>query len=301
MGDCEMGRISANGLDFEYDVTGPDDGEPVVLIMGFGAQMTAWPDSFRTGMAEAGFRVIRFDNRDAGLSVQFDDAPFPDIPALMEAVEARQNATSLAPYLLEDMAADAAAIIDGLGLGSAHIIGASMGGMIAQILALNHPSNVRSLTAVMTTSGDWDLPPSEPEALAALIAPAASPAREDVVQKALKTRSIIGSDPRLRDSDDMLMQRAGFAYDRAFRPIGTVRQYSAILAQPRWHTRLDSLDLPTLVLHGGRDPLVKAACGRDIADRVRGARYHEIDDWGHDMPSQIIPNLVSEICDFISD
>lgn len=296
-----MARISANGLEFEYDETGPKEGMPVVLIMGFGAQMTAWPDIFRLGMAEAGFRVIRFDNRDAGLSVQFDDAPFPNIPALTEAVEARRDEAALAPYLLEDMAADAAAIIDGLGLGSAHIIGASMGGMIAQILALNHPENVRSLTAVMTTSGDWDLPPSEPEALAALIAPAASPAREDVINKALKTRSIIGSDPGLRDSDELLMQRAGAAYERAFRPIGVVRQYSAILAQPRWHTRLNALDLPTLVLHGAKDPLIKAACGRDIADRVPGARYHEIEKWGHDMPSQIIPGLIDEICALIKE
>lgn len=294
-----MPRIKANGLEFEYDEIGPRDGEPILLVMGFSAQMTLWPEPFRQGLADAGYRVIRFDNRDIGLSHQFDEHVPPNPLELIGAVTSGQDATGMVPYVLDDMAGDAAAILEALDTGPAHVIGASMGGMIVQLLALNHPEWVRSVIPVMTTSGDPTLPPATPEAMAALTAAPASPERQDVVAAALKARRVIGSSEGTRDNDEIIARNAGAAYDRAYRPFGVARQYGAILAQPRWHDRLDKVTAPTMVLHGAVDPLIPAAGGRDIAARVPGAKMVEVENWGHDVPASLVPKLVNIITDFL--
>ena len=295
-----MPRIKANGLEFEYDEIGPRDGEPVLLVMGFSAQMTMWPDSLREGLADAGYRVIRFDNRDIGLSHKFDDHAPPVAGEVMAAVMSGQDATSMVPYILDDMAADAAALLDALDAGPAHIVGASMGGMIVQLMALNHPGHVRSLVPVMTTSGDPTLPPAKPEAIAALITPPASERREDVVAASVKARRVIGSAEGTRDPDDVIAHKSGLAYDRGYNPAGVARQYGAILAQPRWHDRLSEVSVPTLVLHGAVDPLIPPTSGRDIAARVPGARIVEIENWGHDVPSLVVPTLVETLTGFLA-
>lgn len=294
-----MSQITLNGLNFEHDMVGPEDGEPVLLVMGFSAQMTNWPDALRHGIAEAGYRVIRFDNRDIGLSQQLDEHPVPSPMELIGALQAGKDPTSMVPYVLDDMAADAAALLDALGAKPAHVLGASMGGMIVQLLALNHPEYVRSLIPVMTTSGDPSLPPATPEAMQALTAQPASTGREDVIKVALNSRRTIGSADGIRDDDDEILRKAGEGYDRSYKPMGVGRQYGAILAQPRWHDRLGQLDVPTMVLHGEVDPLIPAACGKDVAARIPGANYVGLEGWGHDVPTKMIPTLVDEIVGFL--
>ncbi|MEO0883399.1 MAG: alpha/beta hydrolase [Pseudomonadota bacterium] len=295
-----MPQITANGISFEYDEFGPADGEPIVLIMGFGAQMIFWPDGFCQALADAGYRVIRFDNRDIGLSHQFDDKGVPDIAAVMQKSLAGEDASDLVPYTLDDMAADSAALIEAFGAKPAHIVGASMGGMIAQLLALDYPDHVRTLTAMMTTSGDPSLPPSQPDALAALTAQPASPARDDVVKVGVHARKTIGSHPDVRDSDDVIRAKVSTGYDRAYRPLGVLRQYGAIMAQTPWFDRLGAVDMPTLVVHGVEDPLLPITSGRDVAARIRGAEIAEIEKWGHDMPDVLIPELAGTISRFLS-
>jgi len=270
-----------------------------VLIMGFSAQMINWPDDFCNGIADAGYRVVRFDNRDIGLSHQFDDKGVPDMGAIMQKVVAGEDANEVAPYLLDDMSDDTAAIIDALELGTSHLIGASMGGMVAQIAALKYPEMVRSLIPVMTTSGAPELPPSQPEAIAALTSQPASPARDDVLTNGLQKQRAIGSHPDVRDSDEDLLARIGQSYDRAFRPMGVARQYGAILAQPRWHEALSNISVPTMVIHGKEDPLIPIACGEDIAERIPGAKMVGIDKWGHDLSTSILPTLTKHVVDFL--
>jgi len=294
-----MPQIKANGLTFEHDIVGPADGEPVLLVMGFSAQMTNWPDAFRQGIAEAGYRVIRFDNRDIGLSHQLDDDAVPNPMELIGAIQAGKDPGGMVPYLLDDMAADAAALLDALNAKPAHVIGASMGGMIVQLMALNHPDHVRSLIPVMTTSGDPSLPPATPEAMMALTAQPATTGRDDVTATALKARRTIGSAEGVRDLDDEILRKAGESYDRAYTPLGVGRQYGAILAQPRWHHRLSEISVPTKVLHGEVDPLIPSACGKDIAARIPGANYVGLEGWGHDVPTKMIPTLVEEIVTFL--
>jgi pimeloyl-ACP methyl ester carboxylesterase len=295
-----MARIKANGIEFEYDEMGPADGEPIVLVMGFTAQMTKWPEAFRKGLVAAGYRVIRFDNRDIGLSHQFDYKGLPDIPAITQAVVSGQDASGLAPYTLNDMAADVAALIDALDAKPAHVLGASMGGMIVQLLAINHPEHVRSMIPVMTTSGDPALPPSTPKAREALTMQPESPSREDVVKLGVYVQGEIGSDRSIADTDEERAISVGASYDRAYRPMGTMRQYAAILTQPRWHENLSNVKAPTMVLHGEVDPLITVAGGQDIVDRVDGAKLVVIPKWGHDVPKSVVPELVSHVKEFLA-
>jgi pimeloyl-ACP methyl ester carboxylesterase len=295
-----MPRVTAGGLQFEYDEIGPESGEPIVLVMGFSAQMTRWTDLFREGLAAAGYRVFRFDNRDIGLSHSFDDHAPPNPAEVMKGVLAGQDMREHVPYVLDDMAADTAAVIEALGLGSAHVLGASMGGMIVQLLALNHPERVRSLIPVMTTSGDPGLPPATPEAIQALTTPPASPSKEDVVAAAVQSSRVIGSHDTIRNSAEEVARGVAADYDRSYRPMGVARQYGAILAQPRWHDRISELTVPTLVLHGAQDPLIPPDCGRDIARRIPKADYIEIEHWGHDVPIALVGRLVEEITGFLA-
>jgi len=294
-----MPQITANELSFEYDEIGPKDGEPVVLIMGFAAQMIFWPDSFREALADMGYRVIRFDNRDIGLSHQLDDRGIPNVAEVMQKALAGEDATSLVPYTLDTMAKDSAAIIDALGAKPSHVVGASMGGMIAQLLALDHPDYVRSLTCMMSTSGDPSLPPAKPEAMAALTAQPASPARDDVVQVAVNSRMTIGSHPDVRDAENVIAAKAGAGYDRAYRPFGVMRQYGAVLAQTPWFNRLGEVTVPTHVVHGVEDPLLPITSGRDIAARIPGADMTEVAQWGHDLPDALMPEMSKIVGDFI--
>ena len=291
-------HIAANEIGIEYEEYGTRLGQPFLLISGYTQQMTSWPQSLIDGLVEAGHRVIVFDNRDVGLSTQFDDKGIPDISKIASAISTGE-APNLAPYLLNDMADDTAALLKELEATPAIVMGASMGGMITQILALRHPDVVKAIIPTMTTSGDFALPPAKPEAQAALLKRPEPPTRQNVMDVAVETRHVIGSQEGLRNPDKKIAEDAGAAFDRAFRPAGAARQYSAIVAQPRWHEDLSKLDVPTLVLHGEHDPLILPDCGRDIARRIPNASFVGVDGWGHDMAEAVVPVLLDHVLRFV--
>jgi pimeloyl-ACP methyl ester carboxylesterase len=291
-----MTQVKANGVTLEYDERGPKDGVPILLIMGFGSQMTSWPDEFPQALADAGLRVIRFDNRDVGLSQKWDGI-LPDVRAAQAAIAAGKKPD--VPYTLADMAADAAGLLDVLGVRSAHILGASMGGMIAQLVALDHPAKVRSLISVFSTTSDPSLPRSTPEAMAALTGRPASEDKATVVAHALKGRRAYASTAYPFD-EKRLAALVGASYDRSYYPQGTARQWSAVMTTPPRTERLKKLAVPSLVLHGTADTLIPCAAGRHTADCIPGAKYLEIEGWGHDLPLGVIPVLMDAILPFVA-
>lgn len=290
-----MTQIRANGIDIEYDEAGPRDGVPFLFINGFGTQMTGWPEEFRKTLTDAGLRFIRFDNRDVGLTQKWT-GQIPDIKAVGDAVRAGRRPDIA--YLLDDMAADAAGLLDTLGIERAHVAGCSMGGMIAQLVALNHPEKTRSLISIFSTTGDRSLPPSSPEAQAALVTRPASSDRKTVVAHAVKGRRSYAS-TRWPFDEARLNALVGGSYDRSYYPEGTSRQWAAILAAPPRTERLKSLTVPALVLHGSADTLIRPEAGRHTAQCIPGAEYHEIDGWGHDMPLPAIPEIAGLILQFV--
>ncbi len=290
-----MTQIRANGIELEYDEAGPRDGAPFLMISGFGTQMTGWPDEFRKTLVEAGLRVIRFDNRDVGLSRKWDGI-IPDMRAVTDAMRAGRKPDI--PYTLDDMAADAAGLLDALGIDAAHVCGASMGGMIAQLVALNHLHKARSLISIFSTTGDRSLPPSSPEAQAALVTRPASPDRATVIAHTLKGRRAYAS-TRWPFDEARLAALIGANYDRSYYPEGASRQWAAILAAAPRTERLKSLNLPALVLHGSADTLIRPDAGRHTAQCIPGADYHEIDGWGHDMPLEAIPLVAGLVLPFV--
>ncbi|MBL9011057.1 MAG: alpha/beta hydrolase [Alphaproteobacteria bacterium] len=289
-----MAQIRANGIQIEYDTAGPHDGPPLLLVMGFGSQMTSWPVSFRDTLAASGFRVIRFDNRDVGLSQRFAGTP----AARDVARAVAEGATPDVPYVLNDMAADAAGLLEALGIESAHIAGASMGGMIAQLVALNHPAKARSLISIFSTTGDPSLPRSTPEAQAALVSQPASTARADVVAHALKNRRVYAS-TRWAFDEEAVAALTAASYDRAFYPEGATRQYAAILASPPRTEALKRLALPALVMHGTADTLIPWQAGAHTAASIPGSEFVLLDGWGHDFPLPAIPVLTDYIAAFV--
>nr|WP_321359579.1 alpha/beta hydrolase [uncultured Hyphomonas sp.] len=294
-----MAKIQANGIDIEYEEFGSKDDPLMLLVMGFAGQMTGWPESLIQGLTDAGRRVVIFDNRDSGLTTEFDGQVPPSPRNIVKGIAAGEPMHEKVPYLLDDMAADAAALIEALGADKADVMGVSMGGMIVQLMALNHPERVRSLIPVMTTSGDPALPPATPEAAAALTAMPEDRTPEAIADLAVKGRAAYGSHPDVRTPDDEIRANAIAAMQRSDRPMGAARQYAAILAQPRWHERLGGLDVPTLVLHGKVDNLILPAAGEDIARRVPGAKIDIIEKWGHDLPEAVMPVLLNRIVPFL--
>ena len=290
-----MAKIRANGTDIEVEIAGPADGAPFLLIHGFGQQLTAWPPEFIDGLTKAGLRVITFDNRDVGLSQKWDGI-LPDLGAVMAAV--RGGRRPAVPYFLSDMAADAAGLLDALGIDSAHICGASMGGMIAQLVALDHTAKARSLIEIFSTTNDSGLPPSTTEAHLALTTPAPSSDRAAVIEHTLKSSRAYASTGFALD-DARKAEHIGIAYDRMFYPEGALRHWAAIVASPPRGKRLRALKLPALVLHGGADTLLPPEHGHAIAECIAGSDYHEIEGWGHDMPLGVIPLLLGFILPFV--
>lgn len=294
-----MARIKANGIEIEYEETGSPNDPMMMLVSGFSSQMTSWPDSLRRGLADAGRRVVVFDNRDIGLTTELAGQAAPSPRDIVKGIAAGKPMHEAVPYLLNDMAADAAALVEALGASEADVLGVSMGGMIVQLMALNHPERVRALIPVMTTSGDPSLPPATPEATAALTAVPANRTPDAVADLAVKGRSAYGSHPDIRASDNEIRTAAIAAMERSDRPAGVARQYAAILAQPRWHERLAFVAHPTLVLHGAIDTLIRPEAGEDIARRIPDADIAVIDKWGHDLPEAIVPVLLNRIVPFL--
>lgn len=287
-----MARVTANGITLEYDEFGSPDERPLLLVMGLGAQMIHWDDAFCEGLSKRGHRVIRFDNRDAGLSTRFDDAAVPDMGTLVTQLMSGQKPD--VPYTLDDMADDAFGLLDALDIDRAHIAGASMGGMIVQAMAIARPERVRTLTSIMSSTGNPGLPPSSPEAMAALTSPV--PADLDgYLARSVEVARVIGS-PGFPFDEARTRERAALAFDRGVYPQGTARQMAAIVAHGNRRPRLEQLTIPALVIHGSADPLVPVAGGRDTLEALRGAEWLEIDGMGHDLP----PGTWGPIIDAIS-
>ena len=290
-----MAKTKANGIEIEYETFGRKGDPALLLIMGLGAQLTLWPESLCEGLANQGFFVVRYDNRDVGLSTDFDTWGLPDLMGSFAKLMKGEKVD--APYLLGDMAADAIGLLDALDIDRAHIVGASMGGMIAQVIAATYPQRTRSLVSIMSTSGRMGLPMGKPEAVAMLSALPEGPAREQLVAHGIKLRNVIGSPGYPTDPATMrtLVERN---IDRRYYPPGAARQYLAIMVSGPRVDLLKTVKVPTLVLHGDDDPLLPVECGRDVASLVPGAKIETFPGWGHDVPEQMVPKLVGSISGF---
>jgi pimeloyl-ACP methyl ester carboxylesterase len=284
-------NIQGNGLCIEYETFGDRQHPAVLLIMGLGAQMIFWEDDFCRAIADHGFHVIRFDNRDCGLSTHFHDAGTPNVVEAMTA--ALSGASVASPYRLSDMAADAIALLDALGIARAHVVGASMGGMIAQTIAVEHPRRVLSLTSIMSSTGNPQLPPAKPEAMTVLLTPAPSE-RQAFIDHMVKGFRVIGS-PGFEFDEKSFRDRIGRAYDRSYDRPGVARQLVAVLADGSRKERLAAVHVPTVVIHGKDDPLVPVEAAKDTADAIPGARLVVIDGMGHDLPRGTWPRIIDEI------
>jgi pimeloyl-ACP methyl ester carboxylesterase len=277
----------ANGIELAYQEIGDPSGEPLLLIMGLAAQMLAWEEDFCAMLGSRGFRVVRFDNRDIGHSTMIDSA---GMPSRLDMLRGRR---STAAYLLKDMAADTFGLMDHLGIDGAHVAGASMGGMIAQEMAILRPERVRSLVSMMSATGArWSSQPSL-KAWGLLFAKYPQ-TREEFVTRAVRTLTVMGS-PKYPMSSDRVAELAGAMYDRSHNPAGIVRQMHAISASGDRTRALRGLDVPTTVLHGSADPLARPAGGRATAAAVPGARLRIFEGMGHDLPRDLWPDFVEEI------
>jgi pimeloyl-ACP methyl ester carboxylesterase len=262
-----------------------------VLIMGLGTQMIAWDDEFCGALAARGFRVVRFDNRDVGLSTQLDHLGVPNIPLLMLAHVAGRPIS--APYTLSDMARDVVGLFDALNIDTAHVVGASMGGAIAQTLAIEHAHRLRSLCSIMATSGDPSLPPPRPDALQLLMTPTPTDLA-GYCRRYVQVMGVLrGPGFPLDEARDLARAEQNFA--RGVHPPGVARQLVAILASGSRKKALAEVRVPTLVIHGDADPLVPVECGIDVADTVPGAERLIIEGMGHALPITLWPRIVDAI------
>ena len=275
-----MPRAAVNEIELEYETFGDRSGPPLFLIMGLGAQMIFWDDELCATFAERGFFVARFDNRDVGLSTQLDTAGVPNVFEAMQAAAAGKPVQ--APYTLADMADDTVALMTALEIERAHVVGASMGGMIAQTLAIRHPTRLLSMTSIMSTTGDPSLPPASPEAMRVLLTPPPND-REGNIARGLEAWHIIGS-PGFPFDEDRMRALFGLAFDRGYHPAGVARQMVAIMESGDRTQALRSVMVPTLVIHGAADPLIRIEAGRATAEAVPGATLLEIEGMGHDLP-----------------
>ncbi len=288
-------QISANGIALEVEDHGSPNGEPLVLVMGLGMQLVAWHPELVAMLVARGFRVIRFDNRDIGLSQRFDHLGVPNLA--LDSIRYAVGMKISAPYTVADMADDTAALLAALGIGAAHICGASMGGLIAQQLAVRHPERVKSLTLIMTSSGSRRLPGPTLKVRSAMISRPADPNDvRSVIEHYVKLYRLIGS-PGYPASDEYLNERLGMSVRRSYRPQGTARQMVAIAADGNRSPLLGQIKVPTRIIHGKADPLVPVAAAHDLATRITGAKIDVIGGMGHDLPVPLWPRFVAGIAE----
>jgi pimeloyl-ACP methyl ester carboxylesterase len=278
---------AANGITIEYDTIGDAADPTLLLVMGLGAQLTAWPDRFCELLAGRGFHVVRYDNRDVGLSSKITDGPRPDV------VAAFAGDTSSASYTLEDMAADGMGLLDALGIDSAHVVGVSMGGMIAQTMAIGYPERVLTLCSIMSMTGHPEAEPPSVEAMAVLLRTPAT-TRDAAIEASVAASKVIGS-PAYPTDEAELRARAAAAYDRCFNPPGIARQLLAIRASGDRTEALRTLDVPTVVIHGDADPLVRPSGGELTAKTIPGAELVIVPGMGHDLPEPLWDQVVDTI------
>nr|AQL90333.1 EST5 [uncultured bacterium] len=285
-----MKTAKANGITINYEDRGPADGTPLLFVNGYTSTMMNWPSELMNAFKARGFRVIRYDNRDVGLSEKLKG-----VPKIDEVVAAlRAGETPRIPYTLADMAADGIGLLDALGIKRAHVMGISMGGMIVQSMAINHPDRLLSVTSIMSTTGNFDLPKATDEAMAALQQVPASDEREAVIRHRMKGRRVYQS-PAYPMTDEALYARCAAEFDHMYYPEGASRQYAAIVGDGSRVERLKKVHVPFLVIHGKADPLVRVEGGIDTAKSVPGARLELIDGMGHDMPVELTSRFVELI------
>lgn len=289
-----MAQANVNGITIEYELSGPSEGPVLLMIHGVGAQMTRWPQALCDRFKQAGFRILRFDNRDVGLSTHMSHFPVPDIAAVAAARAAGED--PVLPYTLSDMVADTVGLLDALKIAAAHVLGVSLGGMIAQLLAVEHRERVQSLNVFMSQSGNPDLPPSKPEAMAILAKPAPDPHcdLEAFIRHQVTLNRTLGS-PAYPTSEGELRSFAAQAADRAYDPAGAARQLAAARGAADRRPQLHELSIPALIVHGGADPLVPPECGSDLAHSIKGAWYLEVSGMGHDLPSELFTLFVNTV------
>ena len=282
-----MPRTAANGIEIEYETFGSKDDPTLLLIMGLGAQLIAWEEGFCRLIADRGFHVVRYDNRDVGLSTKLEDAPPVDLAAALT------GDASSAPYLIDDMADDAAGLLDALGVEKAHVVGASMGGMIAQAFAIKYPQRTLSLCSIMSTTGDRSVGQPTPEAMEKLLRPPAQ-SKEEYIESSVDSWKVIGSPGELFD-EEKVRRRAAQTWDRSYYPMGVARQLVAILSSPDRTDELCKLDVPTVVIHGEVDPLVTPSGGEATAKACPNAELVVVPGMGHDLPEPRWPMIVDAI------
>jgi pimeloyl-ACP methyl ester carboxylesterase len=283
----EPATVAANGVEIAYETFGAANDPPMLLVMGLGSQMLAWPDELCADLAARGYFVIRFDNRDVGLSTHLPELGSPT-PATAFLNRRRP------PYRVEDMAEDAAGLLDGLGLASAHVVGVSMGGFIAQELVLRTSGRVRSLALIMTSTGSRRVGRPAPRVVAHMTRRRPALDRATAVEAVVETFRLIGS-PGFPPDEARLRDVAGRAYDRCYDPDGYLRQLAAVLAQRDRTEALGSVGVPTVVIHGLADPLVAVSGGRALARSIPAARFVSIPGMGHDLPRALWLRFADEI------
>ena len=281
----------ANGIEIVYDMFGDPDKPPLLLIVGLGQQMIAWDEEFCTQIAARGYWVIRFDNRDTGLSTKLDEADVPNMAVVFEAMVEGKPVDS--PYSLLDMADDAVGLLDALGIDSAHVVGESMGGMIAQRMVIHHPDRVRTLTSIMSSTGEPGLPPPTPEAMD-ILANRPPTDREGYIEDYIERWRVLNGQELPYDEEAARELAAGI-FDRGLNPPGFARQLTAVIADGSRKQTLKTVTVPTLVIHGDADPLVPVECGIDTANSVPGSELLIIEGMGHTFPHQVWAKVIDAI------
>ena len=285
-----MPKVNINNLFIEYETIGNPNSKPLLLIAGLGSQLLAWSYEICEKFTEKGFFVIRFDNRDVGLSTKFENAGIPDMMEI-SAAYTRSERPKL-PYTLEDMADDAIGVLDTLKIEKAHICGASMGGMIAQIIAYRHPSRVQSLTVIMSTTGNPALPQAKPEIMAQFFAPVPSEREAYIEEMVKRDRLIYGN---FKYDEDQGREYRTKEYNRSYYPEGIVRQMAAMAVPGNIQPVISSIKVPTLIIHGRKDPFNSIEAGKEIASTIPGAELLIIDGMGHSLPQDVIPQVIEAI------
>ena len=280
-------RVDANGIEIAYDTFGDPGDAPLVLVMGLGTQRLAWPAEFCAELASQGFFVVRFDNRDIGESTHLDELPSPSPVAVV-------LRRSKPAYLLDDLAADTLAFIDALGLKDVHLVGASMGGFIAQLVAIRRPELLASLTLIMTSTGSRLVGRTKPSVLAAVLRRKPAADRPGAIEASVDMLRLIHS-PAYPFDEPVVREFAGQSYDRAYDPAGAQRQLGAVVSQSDRTRKLARLDVPTLVMHGLHDPLVNVSGGLAVARAIPGARFVGFHGMAHDLPRELWPDFIAEI------
>jgi pimeloyl-ACP methyl ester carboxylesterase len=285
-------KVGPSGIDIAYQRLGNPNAPVVLLIMGISAQSIAWPDAFCHALVDRGLQVIRFDNRDVGLSTHLTDAPPPNLPA---AIAGDMSSVS---YTLSDMAADTVGLLDALGFEKVHVVGASMGGAIGQTMAIEHPGRVRSLTSMMSTTGNMSVGQPSPDALREMFGGPPAVTRDEVIERTLRAFRAVGS-PGYPADENEAAERAGRAYDRAYDPIGVARQAIASVASGDRTELLQHLKVPTLVIHGLADRMCDVSGGRATAEAIPGAELALIEGMGHGLPPGLRSQVAARIAEFV--